>query len=134
LQALIPRPLLLVLGEGEDIGMEMGNDFVTLFLGAMAFVEFVEDIGRGEAAVGEEDKGVVGEVGDFFDEAFLALGFGGEDDFYRFFAYFFKDFILTFFEEVVGVGTFDRVFLAIQDDVIEFGEGHSFLQRFNSRV
>jgi hypothetical protein len=71
---------------------------------AAAFLEFGFEVGEGEVAVGEEDEEVVEEVGRFFDEALVALAFGGEDEFDGFFADFFDDFVFAGGEEVGGVG------------------------------
>jgi hypothetical protein len=43
----------------------------------VALAQFVLDVGEGEAALGEHDEGVVEQVGDFGDDALIALAFGG---------------------------------------------------------
>jgi hypothetical protein len=99
-----------------------------LIYGALtaAFLEFGFEVGEGEVAVGEEDEEVVEEIGRFFDEALVALAFGGEDNLDGFFTDFFDDFVFTGREEVAGVGVGGGLVFALFDGVKEFRQdgGH----------
>jgi hypothetical protein len=82
---------------------------------------------EGKAARGEQDEGVIEQVGSFGDDALIALPLDGQNHFYGFFTNFFDDLIFAHFEKLGGVRRVGGISLAVLDDGLEGMEKGHFL-------
>jgi hypothetical protein len=97
----------------------------------MSPVEFGLHIGERQPTHGEEDEGVIEEVGDLGDDALIPLPLDGENNFHGLLPHFLDDLVLACGEQASGVRAGRRILAAGEDDFKKPMEGcaHAIVSR-----